>query len=44
MGYGVNKGVVPQFCEQIFKGIDAKKAEGDKSEYEVIKGDTFVIL
>jgi len=36
VGYGVNKGVVPQFCEQIYKGIDAKKAEGDKSEYEVI--------
>ena len=28
-------GVVPQFCEAIFQGIDAKKAGGEKAEYEV---------
>ncbi|XP_064610663.1 kinesin-like protein KIF28 isoform X2 [Liolophura sinensis] len=35
VGYGVNKGVVPQFCEQMFVGIDEKKAGGDTTEYEV---------
>ena len=28
-------GVVPLFCENVFKGIDAKKAEGDTTEFEV---------
>lgn len=36
VGYGVNKGVVPQFCENIFKGIEEKKAAGDESEFEVV--------
>ncbi|PVD36027.1 hypothetical protein C0Q70_02997 [Pomacea canaliculata] len=35
VGYGVNKGVVPLFCEAIFKGIDEKKKSGDKTEFEV---------
>ncbi|XP_070175288.1 kinesin-like protein KIF28P isoform X2 [Littorina saxatilis] len=35
VGYGINKGVVPQFCEAIFQGIDAKKAEGGDIEFEV---------
>ncbi|KAL8616438.1 hypothetical protein ACOMHN_041041 [Nucella lapillus] len=35
VGYGVNKGVVPQFCESIFQGIDAKKGEGSATEFEV---------
>ncbi|XP_074652315.1 kinesin-like protein KIF28 isoform X3 [Tubulanus polymorphus] len=35
VGYGSNKGIVPQFCEEIFNGIDAKKALGEKVEYEV---------
>ncbi|XP_064643927.1 kinesin-like protein KIF28 isoform X2 [Lineus longissimus] len=35
VGYGVNKGIVPMFCEQIFVGIDAKKAAGEKIEFEV---------
>ncbi|KAI8767400.1 kinesin protein KIF28P [Biomphalaria glabrata] len=35
VGYGINKGVVPLFCENIFKGIDEKKKSGDKTEFEV---------
>ncbi|KAH9524310.1 Kinesin-like protein kif28p [Bulinus truncatus] len=35
VGYGTNKGVVPLFCENIFKGIDEKKKAGDKTEFEV---------
>lgn len=35
VGYGVNKGVVPQFCESIFQGIDEKKNEGSATEFEV---------
>ncbi|XP_050405632.1 kinesin-like protein KIF28P isoform X1 [Patella vulgata] len=36
VGYGVNKGVVPMFCEQVFKGIDEKKTAGEKTEFEVM--------
>ncbi|XP_033105762.1 kinesin-like protein KIF28P [Anneissia japonica] len=35
VGYGANKGIVPMFCNQVFVGIDEKKAEGTKTEYEV---------
>ncbi|XP_046565118.1 LOW QUALITY PROTEIN: kinesin-like protein KIF28P [Haliotis rubra] len=35
VGYGINKGVVPLFCEKMFQGIDEKKAAGEKTEYEV---------
>ncbi|XP_076455652.1 kinesin-like protein KIF28 isoform X2 [Babylonia areolata] len=35
VGYGVNKGVVPQFCEAIFQGIEQKKGEGAEVEFEV---------
>ncbi|XP_070536744.1 kinesin-like protein KIF28 isoform X2 [Ptychodera flava] len=35
VGYGPNKGVVPIFCEEIFVGIDKKKGEGVKIEFEV---------
>ena len=28
-------GVVPILCEELFKGIDAKKKSGDPTEYEV---------
>ncbi|CAL1536203.1 unnamed protein product [Lymnaea stagnalis] len=35
VGYGVNKGVVPLFCENIFKGIEEKQKAGDKTEFEV---------
>lgn len=31
----IPQGVVPLFCENMFKGIDAKKAAADKTEYEV---------
>ncbi|ESO96408.1 hypothetical protein LOTGIDRAFT_115884, partial [Lottia gigantea] len=37
VGYGVNKGVVPMFCEEIFKGIEEKKAAGAEIEFEVQK-------
>jgi len=36
VGYGVNSGIVPRFCEEIFKGINKKKEEGDPTEYEVL--------
>ncbi|XP_071941853.1 kinesin-like protein KIF28P [Antedon mediterranea] len=35
VGYGANKGIVPMFCNQIFVGINEKKSEGVKTEYEV---------
>ncbi|XP_052091437.1 kinesin-like protein KIF28 [Mytilus californianus] len=35
VGYGVNKGIVPLYCENIFKQIEEKKAGGEKTEYEV---------
>ncbi|XP_076437363.1 kinesin-like protein KIF28 [Babylonia areolata] len=35
VGYGVNKGVVPQFCEAIFEGIDKEKKGGSEKEFEV---------
>ncbi|XP_045207845.2 kinesin-like protein KIF28P isoform X2 [Mercenaria mercenaria] len=40
VGYDVNKGIVPLYCEQLFKGIEKKVAEGAKSQYEV----TFTML
>ncbi|EDO44751.1 predicted protein, partial [Nematostella vectensis] len=36
VGYGANKGIVPIFCDEMFKGIDAKKAEGSQDQYEVL--------
>ncbi|OWF37465.1 Kinesin-like protein KLP6 [Mizuhopecten yessoensis] len=35
VGYGVNKGVVPLFCDNIFQQITEKKNSGDKTEFEV---------
>jgi len=35
IGYGPNRGIVPQFCDNLYKGIDAKKAEGAAIEFEV---------
>lgn len=35
VGYGVNKGIVPLYCETLFKQTDEKKAAGAKEEYEV---------
>lgn len=35
VGYGVNKGIVPLYCENIFKQIEEKKKAGDKTEFEV---------
>ncbi|KAK7487439.1 hypothetical protein BaRGS_00021280, partial [Batillaria attramentaria] len=35
VGYGVNKGVVPQFTEAIFQGIDGKREAGEETEFEV---------
>ena len=29
-------GIVPIFCEEIFKGIDEKKQGGDQAQYEVL--------
>lgn len=35
VGYGANKGVVPVFCEELFKGIDEQIKGGTKTEYQV---------
>lgn len=35
VGYGVNKGIVPLFCDNIFQQINEKKTAGDKTEFEV---------
>ncbi|XP_022241347.1 kinesin-like protein KIF28P [Limulus polyphemus] len=35
VGYGVNKGIVPLFCEEMFQGIEEKKSSGDPTEFEV---------
>ncbi|KAK3595061.1 hypothetical protein CHS0354_043156 [Potamilus streckersoni] len=35
VGYGVNKGIVPMFCDNIFQQIEKKKTEGAKEEFEV---------
>ncbi|XP_056000812.1 kinesin-like protein KIF28P isoform X2 [Ostrea edulis] len=36
VGYGNNKGIVPIFCEELFKGVDAKKqTAGKDEEYQV---------
>nr|XP_042912067.1 kinesin-like protein KIF28P isoform X1 [Parasteatoda tepidariorum]XP_042912068.1 kinesin-like protein KIF28P isoform X1 [Parasteatoda tepidariorum] len=35
VGYGVNKGIVPMFCEDLFKGIVDSKHSGEKIEFEV---------
>ncbi|XP_041372207.1 kinesin-like protein KIF28P [Gigantopelta aegis] len=35
VGYGINRGIVPQFCEKIYQGIDEKLAGGEKTEFEV---------
>ncbi|CAL1277290.1 unnamed protein product [Larinioides sclopetarius] len=35
IGYGANKGIVPKFCEEMFRGIDDKRRSGDTTEFEV---------
>jgi len=35
VGYGPNKGIVPRFCEEIFKEIQVKRDAGDETEFEV---------
>ncbi|XP_052677325.1 kinesin-like protein KIF28P [Crassostrea angulata] len=36
VGYGNNKGIVPIFCEELFKGVEDKKATaGENEEYQV---------
>ncbi|KAF8782896.1 Kinesin-like protein KIF28P like protein [Argiope bruennichi] len=35
VGYGVNKGIVPMFCEDLFKNIADSKAAGERIEFEV---------
>ena len=36
-------GIVPQFCEEIFQGIDKEKEAGTKAEYEVRFGYPFTL-
>lgn len=35
-------GIVPMFCDDVFKQIEAKKAEGDKTEFEVRKKKEYI--
>ncbi|XP_067130664.1 kinesin-like protein KIF28 isoform X2 [Centruroides vittatus] len=35
VGYGINKGIVPRFCEDMFNGIEDQKKSGDNTEFEV---------
>ncbi|GIY70401.1 kinesin-like protein KIF28P [Caerostris extrusa] len=35
IGYGSNKGIVPKFCEEMFRGIEDKRRSGDTTEFEV---------
>ncbi|XP_014675259.1 PREDICTED: kinesin-like protein KIF28P, partial [Priapulus caudatus] len=35
VGYGINKGIVPMFSEELFHGIDEKKQAGSKTQFEV---------
>ncbi|GFS78922.1 kinesin-like protein KIF28P [Nephila pilipes] len=35
IGYGANKGIVPKFCEEMFRGIEDKRRSGDTTEFEV---------
>ncbi|KAK3106540.1 hypothetical protein FSP39_022244 [Pinctada imbricata] len=35
VGYGINKGIVPMFCDDIFTHIETKKGEGAETEFEV---------
>ncbi|XP_060555492.1 kinesin-like protein KIF28P [Ruditapes philippinarum] len=35
VGYGVNKGIVPLYCDMLFKDIAKKKEEGAKEQFEV---------
>ena len=39
MGYGANKGLVPMFCDRIFKEIETKRETASKDEdYAVNSG------
>ncbi|XP_072032274.1 LOW QUALITY PROTEIN: kinesin-like protein KIF28P [Amphiura filiformis] len=35
VGYGVNRGIVPIFCDELFVGINKQKDSGSKTEFEV---------
>ncbi|GFV23589.1 kinesin-like protein KIF28P [Trichonephila clavipes] len=36
IGYGANRGIVPKFCEEMFRGIEDKRRSGDNTtEFEV---------
>lgn len=36
VGYGNNKGIVPLFCDELFSGIEEKRANaGENEEYQV---------
>ena len=35
VGYGNNKGIVPITCEELFKAIEEKRADGSEIEFEV---------
>jgi hypothetical protein len=35
-GYAANKGLVPQICEALFKGIKTDSSNNKENQYEVI--------
>ena len=38
MGYGKNQGIVPMFCDELFKGVEEKRINaGENEEYQVQK-------
>lgn len=35
VGYGQNKGIIPIFCEELFREVEAKRNESSETEYQV---------
>lgn len=45
VGYGANKGIVPIFCDELFKAVEEKRAgAGPDEEYQVRGTTLYVIL
>ena len=43
VGYGANKGIIPIFCDEIFKGIEEKrKTAGKDEDYQVISMNLYL--
>ena len=42
VGYGANKGIVPMFCDEIFKGIEEKRKTAGKDEDYTVSSKKFI--